>query len=328
MSRILKYRESLNKFIKDKSCLVDDKTLDAVNLKNNIIDCVKKSSFRFSILLLTTMNNQNKKNHVTMQGYYAATSIELINVYISYKEDCKNMIKNDGYDLYYGSLNTISNYCLKSVTQNLDSIKNHLSPGNIMNVATNSINTYINTINIINKNQANQMTSNDKVAHKDVIKWYLKDDQSLVTKFNQIKQLTKESLNDYIDKKYTIVCEMALTLGWIMGGGDIKEINKLKKPAKSFAIMIKISDDFINIEKDIRNPLGNMTYNYIINYGLQESYEQFMVNKEKFIQDAMVMDLFTSTIKELIDEIEANVDEIIDQTSPDIKSSYSSVSKN
>ena len=38
----------------------------------------------------------------------------------------------------------------------------------------------------------------------------------------------------------------------------------------------------------------------------------------------MLEDVYTNTIKEIVDTIEANVDMIIDQTSPDLKSSYSS----
>ena len=57
MSRIQKYKESLYRFIKDKSCLM--KTNDEIS--NFIYEKVKKDDLLFSILLLTIMNNQNKK---------------------------------------------------------------------------------------------------------------------------------------------------------------------------------------------------------------------------------------------------------------------------
>lgn len=324
MSRILKYRESLNKFIKDKSCLSELESNN--NIKTKILELTKNSSFIFSILFLTTLNNQNKKNHVTMQGYYTATAVELINTCLYVNDNRDNMIKNDGLEHYLDFKGFLENSVLKSINQNLESIKNQLSSGNVMGVVNNTINLYISTMTIINK-QNPTLNQIDKNAHKDVVKWYLKDDKSLVDKFSKLKQITKESMEEYIDRKYTSVCEMALLLGWVMGLGDIKEINKLKKLAKAFAKMYKISEDFKNIEKDIRNAINGSTYNHIINFGLQESYELFMVNKERFIQDAMLFDMYTSTIKEITDEIESNVDYVIDQTSPDIKSSYSNISK-
>jgi hypothetical protein len=53
-----------------------------------------------------------------------------------------------------------------------------------------------------------------------------------------------------------------------------------------------------------------------------------MNNKERFIQDSMNLDIFTCTIKEIIDGIENKVDEIIDQTSPDIKSNMTNTENN
>lgn len=90
--------------------------------------------------------------------------------------------------------------------------------------------------------------------------------------------------------------------------------------------MYKISKDFENLSADIKNSTTYST-NYVLNYGLQDGYEVFLNNKQKFIEESMVDDLYTNTIKEIIDTIEANVDMIIDQTSPDLKSTYSS-SKN
>ena len=48
-----------------------------------------------------------------------------------------------------------------------------------------------------------------------------------------------------------------------------------------------------------------------------------MESKQKFIEVAMLLDIYTTTIKEIVNNIEARVDEIIDETSPDIKSCYS-----
>jgi len=60
MSRIFRYKESVNKFIKNKGCLnlvaVDD------DIKNIINEHITNSQFLLPIMILTISNNLNKKN--------------------------------------------------------------------------------------------------------------------------------------------------------------------------------------------------------------------------------------------------------------------------
>ena len=48
-----------------------------------------------------------------------------------------------------------------------------------------------------------------------------------------------------------------------------------------------------------------------------------MNNKQKFIEECLKKDMYTDTIKEIISNIEIKVDNIIDETSPDLKSNVS-----
>lgn len=61
MSRIQKYNESLQRFIKDKSCLFEDQSNKNLELSNYIYNQIQNNDLIFSILLLTVLNNQNKK---------------------------------------------------------------------------------------------------------------------------------------------------------------------------------------------------------------------------------------------------------------------------
>ena len=79
---------------------------------------------------------------------------------------------------------------------------------------------------------------------------------------------------------------------------------------------------FENLDHDISSA-KDYSDNYIINYGLNEAYELFLDSKQKFIEESMLHDLYTNTIKEVIDLIELSVDTVIDNTSPDLKSNYS-----
>jgi hypothetical protein len=80
----------------------------------------------------------------------------------------------------------------------------------------------------------------------------------------------------------------------------------------------------MNIEHDLAKlDVTGSTDNHIINYGIHESYELFMNNKQKFIEECLKKDMLTDTIKEIISSIEIKVDSVIDETSPDLKSNVS-----
>ncbi|ARF11451.1 hypothetical protein Klosneuvirus_1_308 [Klosneuvirus KNV1] len=319
MSRIQKYKESLYRFIKDKSCFMKNNNEE---INNFIYDKIKNNDLIYSILLLTIMNNQNKKNHITMQGYYIATTMELLNVLMYYMEN-KNECKKYDYKIFTSLLI----YADKSLQQNLESIKNSygVQYQNYINMFINCMNIYNNSLMELNTFNDFKFVLTNKECNQDVIKWYLKKDNALIDKFKTFKQIDKESFNNYIKQKYGLLCELSITLGWVVGGGEVKSIKKLKKLSDYFATMYKIANDFENLTKDI-NKNTDFTSNYILNYGLQDAYETFMDSKQSFIEESMIEDIYTNTIKEIIDDIEANVDTIIDQTSPDLKSSYTTQS--
>ena len=324
MSRILKYKESLHKFIKDKSCLMENSDTDS-QINNFLYDKIKDNDMTFPILLLTVMNNQNKKNHMTMQGYYVASCISFLSLLLFLLENKNSIVAQFNNDLFNKMTNKLFICVNKSLQQNMESIKSTYQnqPQNFVNIIINSLNITNNTLKIINTFTEYSPVISNVNCNTDIINWYLKTDTVLINKFKTFKQVTKESLQLYIDKKYISICEASISLGWIIGGGDIKNVAKLKKSAKFFGTMYKLSKDFENLNSDISD--GNKyTNNYVVNLGLQNSYEAFLTNKEKFIEESMISDTYTNTIKEIIDLIEVNIDTIIDQTSPDLKSSYSS----
>ena len=325
MSRVQKYKESLYRFIKDKSCLFDASQDD--ELCKYVYNKIKENDLIFSILLLTIMNNQNKKNHVTMQGYYFASSIEFFNSIIYLIENKKDIVAKFGEDKYiklYGNLYWNIN---KSFQQNIESIKNPYQIKNdaLVNIIITALSFYNKTFKMLNKFSDFKFTILNRGCSNNVVIWYLKTDTKRIEKFKKLKRVSKESMNTYIEKKYLTVCELSIIIGWIMGGGDIANVNNIKKTAKYVATMYKIARDFEKLDSDLENA-EEYSNNYVINFGLQDAYELFLSNKEKFIEESMDYKIYTTTVKEVIDSIEANIDNIIDQSSPDLKSNYSSYS--
>jgi len=114
-------------------------------------------------------------------------------------------------------------------------------------------------------------------------------------------------------------------IGWILGGGDDKTLNKIEKIGSQLANLLKISTDFMNIESDLAKLSKiKISTNIIVNYGMQEAFELFVQSKQKFIESALTLDIYTTTLQDIIKIIEEKIDAVIDQTSPDIRSNYSS----
>lgn len=330
MSRILKYKESLLKFIKDRSCLFDENNLPEKDVEVFLMNNIKRNNMILPILFLTIMNNQNKKNGLSLQGYYVASSIEFLDIVLNILEKKKEIKKEINKQFNDGqiNINMIIQYLIfcvnKSLYQNLECIKRFVHPNLFISIFMNLIEIYNETIsfqNIFNNNIKLEIA--ESKLNNDILKWYIRDNNQLKEKYFQLKQITIESLNNYINKKIGSLCVLAICAGWILGGGNEKELNKIKKIGRYFSMIFKLARDFCSIEKDIVNCKNGITTNYVINYGLQESYELFMYNKQKFIEETMMINIYTTTIKEIIDSIETKVDEIIDETSPDIKSNCS-----
>lgn len=325
MNRIQKYKESLYKFLQTKSCLNELITNENNLISEFIYEKIKSDDLMFPILLLTIMNSQNKKYHLSMQGYYIAICVEFIIVLSDIITDAEYSKHKLG-EKYSGSINVLILAAIKSLQQNMESIKNtyQAQPQNLVNIMINSLEFINTTISTVTNLEYFVVQPTDNKCNNDIINWFIKDDNpDMIFKFKNLKQIDPVVMQEYINRKYLSIAELSIKLGWMIGGGNIKPIGKIKKMAKYFSMMYKISKDFENLSDNINSDKG-YSLNYVVNYGMQNSYEVFLSSKEKFIEELMNGEAYTSTIKEIIDNIEEKIDIIIDQSSPDLKSSYSS----
>lgn len=308
MSRISRYQESINRFIKNKSCINEVNEKD----RNEIHDIIKKSENMPSIILLTVMGNRGRKNNVSLHGYYMAAGIQLLEVV------ARLMEKEQGCGLI-SKLVGLTNICL---LQNMESIQSQFPKDTIVRIWNNSMriaNTKI--YNLVKDNDIQCEAEN--IRETDIIKYHFSNINAdfAKNKLMSLKKIKYESLMQFIQDKYGTVCKTALLLGWIMGGGDDKMIKTLEKTGMNMALMLKTSYDFINLESDLEMATG-CTKNLIINLGFQNTFELFVDNKQKFIEGCISLDIYTNTMKEIIDLMENKIDTIIDRTSPDLRSHY------
>lgn len=133
---------------------------------------------------------------------------------------------------------------------------------------------------------------------------------------------------EYIKNKYGNLGKMIIVLSWIMGGGNIdkKTLQIIEGIGEKFGLIYKVCTDFENIISDIKNA-DNITNNTIVNIGVQESFELFMELKSSFYEESLKLEIYTHTMKEVIDELELKMDKCIENCKVDMKSTYSSFSK-
>jgi hypothetical protein len=324
MSRVSRYKDSFKGFINRRSCLIDLKGTDLYNTIKDHID--NDTNFLLPILMLTIMNNQTKKHKVSFLGYYAATGIEFLCIYIellNYKEHYTDLY---GYDKYNRLTNLLLIWCFKSWQQNLESVKRHLTDDKISKLYSNFITLLNNKIGINGILCDNIIEGNENIK-TDLHRSYLNTCKpEMLKKFKQMKQISKKCMDKIVENRMCNLTEFIILTGWLLGCGSESSLSKLIKSGKTFGIMYQIALDFINIKRDIKRlKAGGYTFNYVLNCGIQDSYEKFMENKQKFIEEALKLDIFSSTMKEIVDIIEIKVDNIINETSPDLRSNYSTI---
>jgi len=306
MNRIQKYQDSIDRFFKNKSYLThlnNSKECEAIT------DSIKKNNFLVTILLLTITNNINKKNKIHQHGYYIGSSMELLFLLSRNreKENIFNLEKN-----LLIKINSLANILL---IQNLELSSVVLSKEKLLKNYNSSIK-LLNTEIISVLDEKINYNENKKVSD-EIINYNFKNSESVKKQLKRINQINKEELIKYIEKKYCSIIELAVVFTWNLAGGNENLVKFIQKIGYYFGFLTKIFFDILEIESDINMENDKKyTTNILINFGIQETFELFMNYKKKFIELTMKLDLFSNTIKELIDFLEDIFDGFIEKTTP------------
>lgn len=313
-SRISKYKNSFDKFMLNRNCIYNPEYIFDINIQNIIKKLLQNSNSILSILYLTLVNNLNTTDKI-INNYYTASGVEIINVLLNVAENknCHQKI----YDKLILNLVLASN---KSINENM---MNFLESSKDKNTSyAYIINTYNEVISNKNLLSPDKFKFDNTIQKNDLFKWYLNDDD--IKKLKKIPQITKESYNEYVNKHYSSFIEYIFILVWFVSNGKNEQLMTMKKMSKYFSMIYKISVDYKNLDYDINN-INEYSKNYVINYGIQDSYELFLYNKSKFVEECMTMNIYSTTIEEIVIYLEKYVEEIINNSCPDMKSCNSSI---
>jgi hypothetical protein len=322
MSRISRYQESIEKFIKNKNIINKFKT-ETVEIIKPLFE---KSDHLCGIILSTILNHNSRKTNFKSHGYYLAAGINLLLILLHIKE------RRESYDQLHGK-NKIDN-CLNELlikvydllNESCETVK-HVTRVDEVNKIIIFCNTYFNSkiLDIININKDVELT---KMVKSDLLNIKnISINTELKTSLSKMQKIEEKYINNYIKLKYGNIGKIVMVVGWALGGGiiDNTKLELLEGIGSKLGIIYKICKDFEQLIPNIKEQ-NKFTFNTVINLGIHETFTLFMENKTQFIEESLELDIYTHTTKEVIDILEKNIDKCLEEANIDMKSSYSSFS--
>lgn len=311
MSRISRYQESIEKFIKNKNInnYFSEEFSETINKK------LLESDHLGGIIVSTLFNHNAKKNNMKGHGYFIGIMIDIILLIINSKDKNTNV----NFNLFIGL------YKILSENMNIIKTSKHEDMNKIILTALTYFNDNIYDILTLNKiGELQKMTKSDLLNLKSMT-------EKLYKKLSQMNRYNQEDFINYITRIYGKLGKLIFILSWILGGGkqDKDTIKAIEIIGEKFGLIYKICYDFENIINDIEThnkDNNNTSDNILINLGIQESFSLFMETKSIFYEESFKLEIYTHTMKEVIDELENKIDKTLEDCKIDLKSVYSSFS--
>lgn len=313
MSRISRYQESLSKFIKNKNI----ESYFSSEFKEDIYNKLIDSDHLGGIIVSTLFNHNSKKTNFKGHGYFLAIVVDIMIIIL----ESSNKYSNQNLNL------TIGLYRL--LNDNIGIINTNKYEE--LNLIINKIYEYFNQ-NIYDIITCDKIGEPIKMQKNDLLNLKTINEQTY-KKISGMNKYNPDELTNFIKKTYGKLGKILFLISWMLGGGDNdkKILKQIENIGEMFGCLYKICIDFENIINDINKvnlkDIDKTSRNVIINLGIQESFALFMETKSKFYEESFKMEIYTHTMKEVIDELESKIDKCLENCTVDMKSIYSSFSK-
>jgi len=318
-SRIYRYKSSIDKFMTQKSPLI---TISSHN-KQILDDTYKDLDHLISICLVTTFHGKTESKNRKFHGYFMACGIDIgmIIVNITNRYYCyKHKITYENWANFVPELIAKMYNCL---SQNIDALKVGLPKEEIIRINQQCID-YMSS-GIAKLTQFPKYDFPNTLIKKTDFNDYRFETTGDKNKYSKLKFVSDKILYEHIDNKYGFICKMALLFGWLFGMGDEKKTDEILEVGRHMGIIFKIAYDFENVQNDLVK-CEKYTFNMVVNKGIKESYSIYDTHKKSFIEGILKLEIWSNTIKEILDLIEDKVDQGLNCASIDENCTYSEFS--
>jgi hypothetical protein len=309
----------VDKYLKNKSVFMKN-NIDNLDIISNNLELCDHS---LAIILLTTMNNVRGSKQKNIHGYNMSAGIDVLTM-VAKLTDARTFYEDiHGKERLKYTINELTTGVYKSLFENLETVKHGASPEAGFKISQLCLEQLSDKIYNITKYYT--YSSSKKMIKTDVSTLNFKNKDLIKNRYSKLYRLEKEEMIKYIEEKFGSLCKLTLIMGWLLGGGDEKIIETLENLGTNLGYIMKIYYDFINIEKDIENA-SKITYNLIANIGVKESYILYIENKTSFIEGCCLLDIYSNTTKEILDIFEEQINDCLEKSNIDLRSTYSSFS--
>ncbi len=291
MNKITNYQNTINKFIKSK---------DIFEYVNNIhydeLIVLFEQNYISSIFILTFCTMLNKKTKTHQHGFYLSLTTELLLLL--------SRVLDGRHDIDIRMTPKITHIANIIFTYNLNLLANKEKTLKAYNNSIREINLLCIKLYDKSKIQNRKYQSNDFIHYKNT-------NNDELNKIKQNNQMTKDELIQHAHDKYSSILELMLGIIWSINSENENMKKHISKVGTHVGVMIKIIDDIKYIKKDIHQKQNT---NFVLNIGIQETFELFIEAKQKFLEQCMKLDLYTNIVKEIADYIESFIDKLIENT--------------
>jgi hypothetical protein len=275
-----------------------------------------------AICLVSILNNKCKKAKLKFHGYYIASGIDIALAIAKITDNYEYYKKKIGILEVSNYLPELVSIMYQSLSGNIDSLKLNATIEDTMRISQYCINYMSGKIGGLTV--VNNLAQKERISKTDFAD-YKFSKPSHKDKYKHFKKILDKDLMKMIDDKYGAVCKMSLIFGWMLGLGDEKNIPDLEIMGTHMGIIFKIAYDFANIDNDLEH-CNEYTYNIVINRGIKECAEIFFESKACLIEGIFKLDIWSTTLKEILGMIEKNIDDALEKTNIDEKYIFSEFS--
>lgn len=215
-------------------------------------------------------------------------------------------------------------FIFSAITQNNKTMENALEPV-LYNKIQKKMLSFLQEKLLLLTERKNIHDKKNKMKRTDIIKYRFKDTDIIDTKYRKLSRIENDDMKKYINDKYGMIGQCTFVFGWLMGGGDQnqKNIDAMMELGSLFGTLVKVVTDFHDVEEHIKYA-NEVSYNYVVNFGIHASFELYDESKIKFIEECMRNNMYSNTIKEVIEELEIMFDDCLKNTDIELESQYSS----
>lgn len=321
MSRISRYQDSMTQMVTVRSSYCE--LLKYENNKNET--CIANvGDHEAAITLLTILNGHNKKGELKLHhGYFMGAGIDLMMLYNKINDNPEYYIATYGEKFVKNIQSQTAIHVFDCMNQNIETLEDFLEKSKLTKLHK-KIASYLKQ-KLVEIMSYNKIIGTKHMHKTDIIKFKFDDFDGSVAKYKTLKLVDRPILISHINKTYGATCQCAFVVGWLLGLGDPKMIVNLEKLGTHLGMLLKLSEDFVNLERDIKYS-DKRSLNMLVNYGVHESFDLFLDSKVKLIEGTMLLGIYNTTIKEIIDFIEKKFDKCLNNTELEVESRYSSFS--